>query len=107
MRGSKAPILFIRHCYVVALLCACAFGSGFAQQAQNGGTSLSVFVTDAQQRPVAGAVCSLSLAITNSTITTTASTDEKGVAKFPATLKTGKYTLRVESTGFETLNRNE
>jgi Carboxypeptidase regulatory-like domain/TonB-dependent Receptor Plug Domain len=107
MRGSKAPILFIRHCYVVALLSACAVGSGSAQQAQNAGTSLSVFVTDAQQRPVAGAVCSLSLAVSNATVDATAATDEQGIAKFPATVPPGKYNLRVESLGFETINRHD
>src|SRR6266478_6475987 len=107
MRSSKAPILFIRHCYVVALLFACAVGPCFAQQAQNGGTSLSVLVTDAQQRAVAGAVCSLSLSVSNSTVDATASTDEQGIAKFPATVLPGKYNLRVESPGFETITRHD
>src|SRR5882724_2810369 len=107
MRSSKAPILYLRHGYVVALLFACAVSSGFAQQTQNGGTSLSVLVTDAQQRAVAGAVCSLSLAVSNSTVDATASTDEQGIAKFPATVIPGKYNLRVESPGFETINRHD
>src|SRR5437868_11764769 len=107
MRSSNTPILSIRHCYVVALLFACAVGSGFAQQAQNGGTSLSVFVTDAQQRAVAGAVCSLSLSIRNSTVVATASTDEQGNAKFSATVIPGKYNLRVESPGIGHINRHD
>ncbi len=107
MRSLQASILFIKHCYVVALLFACAFGSAFGQQSQNSSGGVSVLVTDAQQRPVAGAVCSLSLAIANSTVAASASTDERGIAKFPATLIPGNYTLRVESPGFEALNRSE
>jgi len=106
MRRSKAPTS-IKHCYALALLCAWVVGSAFGQQSQNSGVSVRVLVTDAQQRAVAGAVCSLSLAINTSTVAATASTDEQGIAKFPANLTPGNYLLRVESPGFETLQRNE
>jgi hypothetical protein len=56
----------------------------FGQQPQNSSVGVSVLVTDAQQRPVAGAVCSISLAKANSPVAATASTDQQGMAKFPA-----------------------
>lgn len=68
---------------------------------------MRVLVTDAQQRAVAGAVCSLRPANSNAKVTATASTDEQGVAQFPTALTPGNYTLRVESPGFETFNRND
>src|SRR5437660_50030 len=107
MRSSKVPHSFIKDCCTLALLWACAVSNGFAQQAQNGGLGLRVLVTDAQQRAVAGAVCSLSPAGNNAKVAATASTDEQGVGKFSATLIPGNYTLRVESPGFETFNRND
>ena len=107
MRSSKVPHSFIKDCCTLALLWACAVSNGFAQQAQNGGLGLRVLVTDAQQRAVAGAVCSLSPAGNNAKVAATASTDEQGVGKFSATLVPGNYTLRVESPGFETFSRND
>jgi hypothetical protein len=101
-----SPIGFIKHCSVLALFCVFAVGGGFAQP-RAGSAGLRVLVTDAQQRGVAGAVCSLSLANDNATASITASTDELGVAKFPDTLIPGNYTLRVESPGFETFNRTD
>src|SRR5438309_12130596 len=106
MRSSKVPHSFIKDCCTLALLCACAVSNGFAQQAQNGGLGVRVLVTDAQQRAVTGAVCSLWPASNNAKVSATASTDERGVAKFPATVTPGNYTLRIESPGFETFNRN-
>jgi hypothetical protein len=107
MRRSKAPNSFIKHCYALALLCACVVGSAFGQQSQNSGAGLRVLVADSQQRPVGGALCSLIPANNNALAAATASTDERGVAMFPATLMPGKYTLRVESPGFETINQHD
>jgi hypothetical protein len=107
MRRSKAPYTFIRHCYALALLCVCAVGPGYAQQSQSNAPGLRVLVSDTQQRSLAGAVCSLRAAGDNAKVAATATTDEQGIAAFPAALTPGKYTLRVESQGFETLNRND
>jgi hypothetical protein len=107
MRRSKAPYTFIRHCYALALLCVCAVGPGYAQQSQSNAPGLRVLVSDTQQRSLAGAVCSLRAAGDNTKVAATATTDEQGIAAFPAALTPGKYTLRVESQGFETLNRND
>jgi hypothetical protein len=107
MRRSKAPYTFIRHCYALALLCVCAVGPGYAQQSQSNAPGLRVLVSDTQQRSLAGAVCSLRAAGDNAKVAATATADEQGIAAFPAALTPGKYTLRVESQGFETLNRND
>jgi hypothetical protein len=87
------------------MLGLCAVGIAFAQQSQN--VSVRVSVTDAERHAVAGAVCSLSPANNNGRVAAAASTDEKGVAMFSATLMPGSYMLRVESPGFETFNRND
>src|SRR6266849_1367328 len=105
MRRSKVPQSFTKHCWTLAILWACVVSNAFAQQPQSFG--LRVLVTDEQQRAVAGAVCSLSPANDNAKVAATVSTDEQGIAAFPATLTPGHYTLRVESQGFETLNRND
>jgi hypothetical protein len=107
MRRSKAPNSFIKHCCALALLCACVVGSAFGQQSQNSGAGLRVLVADSQQRPVGGALCSLIPANNNALAAASASTDERGVAKFPATLIPGNYTLRIESPGFETINQHD
>jgi hypothetical protein len=104
---SKALYTFIRHCHALALLCVCAVGPGYAQQSQSRAPGLRVLVTDTQQRAIAGAVCSLRAASDKAKVAATATTDEQGIATFPATLTPGNYTLRVESQGFETLNRND
>ena len=106
MRRSKAPNTFIKHCYALALLCACAVGTGFAQQSESVRLGLRVLVTDTQQRAIAGAVCSLR-SKDNPKVAVTASTDEQGIAVFPAALAPGDYTLRIESPGFEILDRND
>src|ERR1700716_3009484 len=107
MLRSQAPHFFTKHCWILAILWACVASNAFAQQPQTGGLGLRVLVTDAQQRAVAGAVCSLSPANNNAKVAATASTDEQGIAKFPATLTPGNYRLRVESPGFEAFNRND
>ena len=107
MRRSKAIYSFIKQCFALALLCACAVGPGYAQQSQSGAPGLRVLVTDTQQRALPGAVCSLRASSNNAKVAATATTDEQGVAAFPAALTAGNYTLRVESQGFETLNRND
>jgi Carboxypeptidase regulatory-like domain/TonB-dependent Receptor Plug Domain len=104
MRRSKVPYTFIKHCYALALFCVCAVGTCYAQQ--SGASGLRVLVTDTQQRALAGAVCSLRAFSDNAKVAAAATTDEQGVAAFPAALTPGNYTLRVESQGFETLNRN-
>src|SRR6266404_4806075 len=106
MPRPMPPSRFIKHCSVLALFCVFVVGGGFAQR-RAGSAGLRVLVTDAQQREVAGAVCSLSPANNNAKASITASTDELGVAKFPDTVIPGNYTLRVESPGFETFNRTD
>jgi hypothetical protein len=106
MRRSKTPYSLAKRCSALAMLWACVLSPVFAQQPQTGGLGVRVLVTDAQQRGVAGAVCSLSPA-NNAKAAATGSTDEQGVAKFPATVIPGKYTLRVESPGFETFKQTE
>jgi hypothetical protein len=101
-----SPNRFIKHCSVFALFCVFVVGGGFAQP-QSGSAGLRVLVTDAQQRPVAGAVCSLSAANNSAKASATASTDDLGFAKFPDTLIPGNYILHVESPGFETFSRND
>jgi hypothetical protein len=107
MRSSKGPFSFIWHCGALAVLCVFAVGPGYAQQSQSGVPGLRVLVTDTQQRALPGAVCSLRTAGDNAKVAATATTDEQGIAVFPATLTVGNYSLRVESQGFETLNRND
>src|SRR5947208_16809016 len=97
MRRSKAPNSFIKHCYALAVLCVCAVGVGHAQQSQIGAQSLRVLVTDVQQRALPGAACSLRAASDDARVAAKATTDEQGIAAFPATLRAGNYTLRVES----------
>src|SRR5207244_1674782 len=77
-----------------------------AQQSQSGASGLRVLVTDSQQRTLAGAVCSLWGPGDNAKVAANATTDEQGVAAFPA-LAPGNYKLRVESHGFETHNQND
>src|SRR5258706_3271575 len=106
MPRPMSPSRFIKHCSVLALFCVFVVGGGFAQP-RAASAGLRVLVTDAQQRGVSGAVCSLSPANNNANASITASTDDLGVAKFPDTLIPGNYTLRVESPGFETFNRTD
>src|SRR5258708_4613864 len=105
MRRSKVPQSFTKHCWALAILWACVVSNAFAQHPQRFG--LRVLVTDEQQHAVVGAVCALGPANNNAKVAATASTDERGIAKFPATLIPGNYKLRVESPGFETFNRND
>src|SRR5258708_39500644 len=104
MRRSKVPQSFTKHCWALAILWACVVSNAFAQQPQSFG--LRVLVTDEQQPAVAGAVCSLGPANNNAKVAATASTDERAIAKFPATLIPGNYKLRVASPRFETFSRN-
>ena len=104
----KAPYSsFIKHCYALAVLCVCAVGVCNAQQSLTGASGLRVLVTDSQQRALAGAACSLRSSSDNATVAASATSDEQGIAAFPANLKPGNYTLSVESQGFETFNRND
>lgn len=68
---------------------------------------LRVTVRDEQQRAVPGATCLLSLPAAPEAFVANATTDEQGVAAFPASLPPGAYTLRVEGKGFETLSRGD
>src|SRR5712692_9839748 len=97
MRRSKAPYNFIKPCFALAVFCVCAVGACYAQQSQSGALGLRVLVTDTQQRALAGAVCSLRAFSDKAKVSATATTDEQGIAVFPATLTSGNYTLRVES----------
>src|SRR5439155_5064328 len=106
MFRSKAPASFIKYFYTLALICVCAVVAG-AQQSQSGASGLRLLVTDIQQRALAGAVCSLRGPGDNPRVAANATTDEQGIAAFPATLAPGKYKLRVEGHGFETYNQND
>src|SRR5437660_3971193 len=105
MFRSKAPASFIKYFCALALFCVCVVVAS-AQQSQSGASGLRVLVTDSQQRTLAGAVCSLWGPGDNAKVAANATTDEQGVAAFPA-LAPGNYKLRVESHGFETHNQND
>src|SRR5947209_13445080 len=64
-------------------------------------------VEDAQQSVVPGATCLLFRGNEQATPSANVTTDEQGVATFPATLAPATYTLRVESKGFETLDQTD
>jgi Carboxypeptidase regulatory-like domain/TonB-dependent Receptor Plug Domain/TonB dependent receptor-like, beta-barrel len=104
MRRLKAPFSFIWHCCVLAVLCVLTVGSGYAQS-QSGASGLRVTVTDMQQHAIPGAVCSLRRSSDSAKIAASTTTNEQGIAVFPATY--GTFTLSVESPGFETLNKND
>src|SRR5437588_3340648 len=106
MFRSKAPASFIKYFYTLALICMCAVVAG-AQQSQSRASGLRLLVTDTQQRALAGAVCSLRGPGDNPGVALNATTDDQGLAAFPATLAPGNYKLRVESHGFETYNQND
>ena len=54
MRRFKTPFCFIKHFYALAVLCVCAVSVCNAQPSQSDASRLRVFVTDTQQRRVAG-----------------------------------------------------
>src|ERR1700758_753402 len=95
MRSSNSPIVVLR---LVAALCLFAVIPCFGQTTSV--AALRVTVTDANQRPVRDAVCSLLGAATDRQPVATATTDEQGVALF-STVSPGPYTLRVEREGFD------
>jgi len=64
-------------------------------------TSLRVTVTDAQQRSLKGAICSLARASEPAAVVATSTSDEQGVVTFKSSAP-GRYVLSVESQGFET-----
>src|SRR3989440_9907634 len=101
------PHLSIRHCCALVLFSVCMAAVCLGQQAPSGPQALRVLVTDTQERPLPGAVCTLLAADADAKAAATATTDEQGVAAFPATLQPAAYTLRVESTGFETFSRSD
>src|SRR5437879_5582815 len=107
MRRFKTPFCFIKHFYALAVLCVCAVSVCNAQPSQSDASRLRVFVTDTQQRRVAGAVCAVQSGGDIANVVAIATTDEQGIASFPATLTAGNYTLRVESQGFQTFNRKD
>src|SRR5205085_2789644 len=78
-----------------------------AQQTMPPPAGLRVTVEDAQQRAVPGATCLLFHGRDQATPIASVTTDEQGVATFPATLAPATYTLRVASNGFETLDRTD
>src|SRR5258708_33024282 len=69
-------------------------------------TRLRVTVTDAQQRSLKGAICSLARANEPAAVVATATSDEQGVATFKA-IAPGRYVLSVESQGFETVTNSD
>ncbi|MBV8858934.1 MAG: TonB-dependent receptor [Acidobacteria bacterium] len=78
-----------------------------AQQLAPTPAGLRLTVEDAQQRAVPGATCLLFRGDERAAPAARATTDEQGVATFPATLAPATYTLRVELQGFETLNLSD
>src|SRR5947209_1554126 len=105
--NAKVPHLSIRHCCALVLFSVCMAAVCLGQKAPSGPQSLRVLVTDTQERPLPGAVCTLLAADADAKAAATATTDEQGMAAFPATLQPAAYTLRVESTGFETFSRSD
>lgn len=96
---------FVRGC-VLLLSLGSIFGVAvFAQQPAPASASLRVTVTDAEGRAVPGAICSLFLA-SEAHLIATATSDDAGVASF-SSIVPGKYMLRIESKGFETLTRDD
>jgi hypothetical protein len=95
MRSSNSPIvvlcLFAALCLFAVIPCSGQTASAAA---------LRVTVTDANQRPVRDAVCSLLRDANDKQPVATATTDEQGVALF-STVAPGPYTLRVEREGFD------
>src|SRR6266849_606490 len=69
-------------------------------------TGLQVTVTDAQQRSLKGAICSLAYANEAATVVATVTSDDQGVATFK-TIARGRYVLSVESQGFETFTNSD
>ena len=111
MRQCHLASALIKRCAGVlaaGLFCVTVAVYSHAQQPVPSVVGLRVTVTDAQQNAVPGAVCSL-LGATDSASTpvATATTDERGVAAFPATIKRGTYVLRIESKGFETFTKRD
>src|SRR5947209_4334198 len=96
-----APHVLMTLACLLALLFTCARTN--AQQPEQTPAGLRVTVEDAQQRAVPGATCLLFRGDERAAPAASATTDEQGVATFPATLAPATYTLRVESKGFETL----
>ena len=91
--------------YYVSLFCLLVFFCApiRAQQVSSNRTALRVTVTYAEQRVLPGATCQLLNSI--SAVAAMATTNERGVAEFAATIPAATYTLRVESQGFETFTK--
>ncbi len=73
---------------------------------QSSGASLRIVVIDAEKRPISGATCSLIKKDDPSHVVVNAVTNEEGLAVFPA-IPPGIYTLKVESKGFDPLDKND
>jgi Carboxypeptidase regulatory-like domain/TonB-dependent Receptor Plug Domain/TonB dependent receptor-like, beta-barrel len=67
---------------------------------------LRVIVTDAQQRLLRGAICSLRRANVSTAAVANATTDDQGVAVLTA-ISPGSYVLRVTCKGFETFIKDD
>lgn len=96
---------FVRCCTLLLSLGLIFEVAVFAQQSAPVSASLRVTVTDSEGRAVPGAVCSLFLA-SEANLIATAMSDDAGVAIF-SSVAHGKYMLRIESKGFETLVRRD
>jgi hypothetical protein len=94
----KLRLLTIQLC-AIAALSMCAVASFAQQPPATKPDALRVTVTDAQQKPLPGAVCSLRRTDDETQIIATAMTDAQGVAAFPS-VAPGAYTLHVEREGF-------
>lgn len=89
---------------ILSAFCLCAAVS-FGQQPASD-ISLRVIVTDAQQRPVPGALCSIVRPDNAAQVVSTATTDEQGDAVF-SSIKPGTYTLLVERQGFDAYSKGD
>src|SRR5437764_3201217 len=107
MRSFRLSSPLVRWLSALSIFFVCAVVAPCSAQEPSTTTSLHlrVVVTDSQQRPLPGALCSLSH--TNEpTIVTTATTDEQGAATFNS-LSPGGYTLRIEKKDFESLTKTD
>lgn len=109
MRSFPFSLPLVRWFSVLSVLIVCAVAPCSAQEQQPATASLNlnlrVVVTDAHERPLPGAQCSLARA-NEQTIIATATTDDHGAATF-VSLAPGGYTLRIEKQDFESLTRTD
>jgi hypothetical protein len=92
--------------YITAVQTSRLAGRIQEQRPQSKGATLRIALTDAEQRPISGATCSLIRKDDSSRVVATAVTGEGGLVEFPA-ISPGVYTIKVESKGFEPLVKSD